>query len=103
MDQIHEQFNSKEARVVNHKKSTNGTQLDADLPGLGQFYCVEQDKYFVNAESMARHKKSKRFKKRTKLLKEEPYSQAEADMAAGLMPADNGIRSKKVESDAMAV
>ena len=63
-----------------------GTDLTAilyndELPGGGQFYCVETDNHFVDADSLARHKKTREFKRRVKQLKEEPY---DPDFAAGI-------------------
>lgn len=58
--------------------------LDEDLPGQGQFYCVECSRYFINKPSLDDHLKSKPHKKRLKELKETPYSQEEAERAAGM-------------------
>mmetsp|Transcript_10113 Transcript_10113/g.23445 ORF Transcript_10113/g.23445 Transcript_10113/m.23445 type:complete len:126 (+) Transcript_10113:83-460(+) len=66
------------------KKGGLKFDYDEDLPGGGQFYCVETARHFVNAEALALHKKSKEYKRRLKRLKEEQYTQAEAEMAAGM-------------------
>ncbi|KAI9592770.1 hypothetical protein BDF19DRAFT_388063 [Syncephalis fuscata] len=58
--------------------------LDADLPGLGQHYCVECSRYFVSTSAMEVHVKSKAHKKRLRELKDEPYTLAEAEAAVGL-------------------
>eukprot|EP00938_MAST-03A_sp_MAST-3A-sp1_P005808 g5808.t1 len=58
--------------------------FDEDLPGGGQFYCKETDRHFISASALAHHKKSKRFKRALKQLKEKIYTQAEADAAAGM-------------------
>ena len=58
--------------------------FDEDLPGGGQFYCKETDRHFISAAALAHHKKSKRFKRALKQLKEKIYTQAEADAAAGM-------------------
>mmetsp|Transcript_15465 Transcript_15465/g.21843 ORF Transcript_15465/g.21843 Transcript_15465/m.21843 type:complete len:123 (-) Transcript_15465:128-496(-) len=57
---------------------------DDDLPGGGQFYCVETGKHFVNAKALADHKKSRYYKRRCKELKEEKYTQSEAEWASGM-------------------
>ncbi|KAJ3299691.1 Bud site selection protein 20 [Borealophlyctis nickersoniae] len=58
--------------------------IDTDLPGLGQHYCLECARYFTTAGSLNDHVKTKLHKKRLKVLKEAPYTQKEADLAAGL-------------------
>ena len=72
-------------------------EYDDDLPGGGQFYCVETGKHFADAKALADHKKSRYFKRRCKELKEEQYTQASADAAAGmtkeiLPPAHGGTK-----------
>lgn len=64
--------------------------IDFDLPGLGQHYCVECARYFVDAAALKAHKRTKQHKNRLKELREKPYSQAEAEAAAGMAPPDNG-------------
>ena len=68
------------------------------LPGGGRFYCQETAKHFINATALADHKKTKAFKKRCKELKKTPYSQAEADAAAGLMKEEH----KPIDREALA-
>ena len=63
---------------------TKTFEYDPDLPGGGQFYCAETDRHFMDAKSLAAHKKTKAYKKQLKLLKEKQYTQAEADEAAGM-------------------
>jgi hypothetical protein len=55
------------------------------LPGGGRFYCPETARHFINANALAAHKKTKEYKKRCRELQKTPYSQEEADRAAGLM------------------
>ena len=45
--------------------------FDDDLPGCGQFYCVETARYFVDQKALDDHKKSRAYKRRVKELKEE--------------------------------
>jgi bud site selection protein 20 len=57
---------------------------DDDLPGGGQFYCVETGKHFTDAKALADHKKSRYYKRRCKELKEEKYTQNVADWGSGM-------------------
>ena len=47
--------------------------FDEEKPGMGQFYCPETDRYFIDAHTLAQHKKTKFYKKALKQLKEEMY------------------------------
>jgi hypothetical protein len=76
----------------------NKFEYDDELPGGGQFYCVETGKHFADAKALEDHKKSRYYKRRCKELKEEKYSQASAEEAAGmtkevLPPAHRGMKS----------
>jgi bud site selection protein 20 len=59
-------------------------QYDDELPGGGQFYCVETGKHFTDDTALANHKKSRYYKKRCKELKEEKYSQGTSEWAGGM-------------------
>jgi bud site selection protein 20 len=59
-------------------------EYDDDLPGGGQFYCIETGKHFTDAKALADHKKSRYYKRRCKELKDEKYSQTTSDWAAGM-------------------
>ncbi|KAL6273680.1 zinc finger protein 593 [Prunus avium] len=63
---------------------------DQDLPGMGQFYCLHCDRYFNNAAVRDDHFKTKRHRRRVKLLMEAPHTQLDADLAAGMGMPDNG-------------
>lgn len=79
MDQIH--------RDLRHPRSLElhkATRAAEDLPGLGQFYCIECAKYFDTDFAEREHKRGKRHKRRCRMLKEPPYTQAEAEAAAGI-------------------
>ena len=52
--------------------------------GGGDFPCVECSRHFISPEALKTHTKTKVHKRRLKELKDEPYSQAEAEAAAGL-------------------
>jgi bud site selection protein 20 len=57
-----------------------------DLPGMGMNYCRECARHFIDQASLDTHRTTKLHKKRVKVLKtEKPYTQKEADAAAGLM------------------
>ena len=76
-------------QVVGDLKPENAEKLitqekDEDLPGQGQFYCIECSRYFINAVALKDHIKSKPHKQRLKELKQTPYSQEEAEKAAGM-------------------
>ena len=70
------------------KAEENGKSIafdyDDELPGGGQFYCVETGKHFQDAQALADHKKSRYYKRRCKELKEEKYTQKVAEWAAGM-------------------
>ncbi|KAL1935736.1 hypothetical protein VTP01DRAFT_4876 [Rhizomucor pusillus] len=86
LDQVHEDIKPENAEKLKNQP------LDPDLPGLGQNYCVECARHFISPDALIEHVRGKYHKKRLKLLKEEPYTQAEADAAAGLGKPDNGKR-----------
>ena len=59
--------------------------FDDDLPGCGQFYCVETARYFVDQKALDDHKKSRAYKRRVKELREEtPFTLKDAEAAAGM-------------------
>uniref|UniRef100_A0A1I7XR56 Zinc finger protein 593 homolog n=1 Tax=Heterorhabditis bacteriophora TaxID=37862 RepID=A0A1I7XR56_HETBA len=58
--------------------------VDLDLPGDGQFYCIECERYFIDEQTKQNHKKTKLHKNRVKTLREIPYSHKEAEAAGGL-------------------
>lgn len=70
--------------------------LDEDLPGQGQFYCLECAKYFINDPALKAHKKDKPHKQRLKALKDAPYSIEEAERCAGLVKE---VRKKNTDTE----
>ena len=81
----------------------NNQDLDETKPGLGQYYCISCARYFESVHARNTHMKSRLHKRRVKELKEGPYTQEEADFAAGRnvqkylkMKED---RNKHVQSD----
>ena len=84
------------ARGVSEVSKARVFKFDDDLPGGGQFYCVETGKHFISADALAKHRKSRFYKRRLQELKEEQYTQGVADQAAGkskevLPPAHPGL------------
>ncbi|CAG5130982.1 unnamed protein product [Candidula unifasciata] len=59
-------------------------QVDLDKPGAAQFYCLHCAKYFIDNKALTGHFRTKPHKRRLKALEVEPYSQAEANRAAGM-------------------
>lgn len=57
--------------------------VDLDKPGFAQHYCLHCAKYFINQRALEDHFKTKIHKRRLKDLKDEPYTQEEAERAAG--------------------
>lgn len=69
------------------KKSLNkeiSLPYNEELPGNGQFYCRECDRYFIEEKVLDEHKKTKKHKKRVKDLKEEMHSKELAELAGGI-------------------
>jgi hypothetical protein len=63
--------------------------LDADLPGMGQFRCLECSRFFISSETLIEHQRSKFHKKQAKRVLDPMYSQADAELAAGMGPVQN--------------
>jgi len=78
LDQIHEDLQPEK------KAKLRSQPIDLDLPGEGQHYCVECNRYFTDELTQLKHAKSKVHKQRLRQLKEPAYTQAEADAAGGL-------------------
>lgn len=90
IDQVHEDVSD----PMKAEALRSNQPIDFDLPGLGQHYCVECARYFIDAQTLDEHTRTKRHKIRLKELREKPYSQAEAEAAAGMGPTDNGLSSQ---------
>ncbi|EAS36372.3 bud site selection protein 20 [Coccidioides immitis RS] len=93
-DQVRNDIDS--ARHLELYKETKDVE---DLPGLGQYYCVECSKWFESEYNLTAHRKGKNHKRRIRLLKEEPHTQKLAEAAVGLT-SDNG---KRGDGDAMQI
>ncbi|XP_004025274.3 zinc finger protein 593 [Gorilla gorilla gorilla] len=59
-------------------------EFDPDLPGGGLHRCLACARYFIDSANLKTHFRSKDHKKRLKQLSVEPYSQEEAERAAGM-------------------
>lgn len=79
LDLIYQDLSLKES-IVNLKNQP----LDELKPGLGQYYCIPCAKYFENQISLDKHVRAKPHKRRLKDLSERPYSNTEAEAAAGV-------------------
>jgi bud site selection protein 20 len=60
-------------------------EIDEDLPGLGQFYCVFCSRYFTDNSTLQSHIKTKEHKKRVKRTKDEPYTIEDSKKYGGQM------------------
>ncbi|KAH7401312.1 hypothetical protein BKA66DRAFT_450175 [Pyrenochaeta sp. MPI-SDFR-AT-0127] len=87
LDQVHADL-----RDEKHLAEFKDAKPVEDLPGLGQHYCKECAKFFESEANFGAHQKGKVHKRRVKQLREEPYSQKEAEAAIGLT-TDNGKRT----------
>ena len=86
VDQIHDEL----AVATSEPSKKRKRPIDPDLPGLGQFYSAETDRHFISQEALDQHKRTKPYKKRIKELQKTPYSQLEANLAAGKGMPDKG-------------
>ncbi|KAA8496643.1 Zinc finger protein bud20 [Porphyridium purpureum] len=93
-DQIRADLDDGErARVLREEQP-----VDFDKPALGQFYCVECDRHFESGATLDRHSATKKHRRRVKeLLDSPPYTQKEAEAAAGMGAVDTGIRGADME------
>ncbi|KAI1340660.1 hypothetical protein F5Y15DRAFT_47502 [Xylariaceae sp. FL0016] len=73
-----------------HLKQFKDTKAKEDLPGLGRYYCTECAKWYESETSLIVHRKGKPHKRRVKQLKEEPFTQKEAEAAVGIFTDNKG-------------
>ncbi|KAF1987624.1 zinc finger-containing protein [Aulographum hederae CBS 113979] len=91
LDEIHADLHNER-----HLAQYKDTKAVEDLPGLGQWYCIECAKWYESETNYTAHLKGKPHKRRVKQLQEEPHTQKEADAAIGLT-TDNGKRQKDAD------
>ncbi|XP_023690450.1 zinc finger protein 593 [Paramormyrops kingsleyae] len=97
LDQIHDDMKpDNAARLLKQEP-------DYDVTGCAQFYCLHCARYFVDLKTMKEHFKTKVHKKRLKELRVEPYTQAEAERAAGMgsyvPPQSVHVQTQPVEEE----
>ncbi|CAL3971691.1 hypothetical protein PZA11_005001 [Diplocarpon coronariae] len=80
-----------------HLEQHKITKSSEDLPGLGQYYCIQCAKWFESERSMITHRKGSTHKRQVKALQAEAYTQKEAEAAIGLR-TDNGHRVSAKEN-----
>ncbi len=101
LDQIHDQLPKKKVEVAEGKLA-----FDEDMPGMGQHYCPETDRYFVDANTLAKHKQTKFYKKALKKLKEDMYRHEEAEAGAGktkeVLPSASALRAAHAQAEQAA-
>ncbi|KAF2237460.1 hypothetical protein EV356DRAFT_530180 [Viridothelium virens] len=90
LDQIHADI-----RDEKHLTGYTNTKAAEDLPALGEWYCKSCARWFESGNNLEAHQKSKKHKKMERLLKEDPYTQKEAEAAVGLW-TDNGKQDRPV-------
>ncbi|XP_040321676.1 zinc finger protein 593 [Herpailurus yagouaroundi] len=81
LDEIHRELRP---QVPARSRPDLRSEPDPDLPGGGLHRCLACARYFVDSTTLKTHFRSKDHKKRLKQLSVEPYSQEEAERAAGM-------------------
>ncbi|MEE6515486.1 hypothetical protein FKM82_024294 [Ascaphus truei] len=94
VDQIHHDLRPENARKLLNQ------ELDYQVTGNAQHYCLHCARYFVDLKTLKEHFKTKLHKRRLKKLRDEPYTQEEAERAAGM---GSYIPPKKVEIETQMV
>eukprot|EP00919_Chromeraceae_sp_WS-2016_P054074 GHVR01128356.1.p2 GENE.GHVR01128356.1~~GHVR01128356.1.p2 ORF type:complete len:116 (+),score=26.73 GHVR01128356.1:701-1048(+) len=73
IDQAHEELNNPPKLMV-----------DEELPGNGMFYCLPCSRHFVSELVLKEHSKTKTHKRRLRDATQVPYTQRDAESAAGM-------------------
>jgi len=94
---------SSDLRSPKHLAQHKSSKAAEDLPGLGQWYCIECAKWFEGENSLVTHKKGKIHKRRVKDLKTEPYTQKEAEAAIGLRTDNGPLQAERLQGQGMEV
>ncbi|KAH8670472.1 zinc finger protein [Ilyonectria robusta] len=82
-----------------HLSQWKDTKAIEDLPDLGRNYCIECAKWFDTEPTLVAHRRGKPHKRRLKQLAEVPYTQKEAEAAAGLGPYVNVKQNPKTGTE----
>ncbi|XP_078736644.1 zinc finger protein 593 [Lampetra fluviatilis] len=97
LDQVHGDMRPESAGALLHQPE------DLDLPGNAQHYCLHCARYFIDLQTLKVHFKTKTHKQRLKRLREAPFSQEEAERAAGMgsyqLPAQVKVQTQPVEEE----
>lgn len=80
----------RDLRQPSYLREHLSTKAPEDLPGLGRHYCVECARWFESEATLKVHRKGGPHRRRIKALREEPYTQKEAEAAVGLR-TDKGM------------
>ncbi|XP_061385295.1 zinc finger protein 593 homolog [Danaus plexippus] len=83
-------------QLFNDLNSKFIAEIDPDLPGNGQFYCIGCQQHFQNDSCREVHYKSKKHKRRLKLL-QNPYRVIDSEIAAEM--THEKYQSKKMIMD----
>merc|ERR1719356_1750090 len=78
IDQVHDDLK------IPEKFKPGVLEQDEDLPGMGQFYCIPCSRFFQTAQVKAQHERSKLHKRRLQKAMDEPHTQRDAELAAGM-------------------
>ncbi|KAJ0173184.1 hypothetical protein K1T71_011360 [Dendrolimus kikuchii] len=97
LDQIDEDLKEEKAEQLLNQ------DVNLDLPGAAQHYCLHCARYFVDEQALKEHFKTKVHKRRLKALELEPYTIEESERAAGLgnfkLPNKRKILTQNTKAD----
>ncbi|KAI1371917.1 hypothetical protein F4677DRAFT_280432 [Hypoxylon crocopeplum] len=82
-----------------HLAQFKESKAPEDLPDLGKWYCKECAKWYESEVNLVVHRKGKPHKRRVKQLREEPYTQKEAEAAIGLRTNNQGPDRAEKDAD----
>ncbi|CAK1541752.1 unnamed protein product [Leptosia nina] len=95
LDEIDEDLKEEKAEKLLNQ------DVDLDLPGAAQHYCLHCARYFIDDQALQEHFKTKVHKRRLKALELEPYTIEDSERAAGLgnfkLPAKRKIVTQNSE------
>ncbi|ROT37908.1 hypothetical protein SODALDRAFT_333674 [Sodiomyces alkalinus F11] len=82
-----------------HLQQYKDTKATEDLPALGQHYCIECAKWFESETNLVQHTRGKPHKRKVKELRDDPYTQKEAEAAVGLRTDNKGPAMARVAAE----